>query len=319
MRELLRRRVPHIVGGYLAASWGLLEFSSWTVDQYALSPELTNLVAFTLLLVLPMVAILAWRHGAPGQDAWTRADAAVIGLTVIVAGGVLVTVFGGRQLGAVTTTQVLTDEQGNTVERAIPKAEFRRSVLAWDFDNDSGDPDLDWLRSGLWLALVQDLSQDLFVTPVDPADVRVQRPLVEAGFQLPYDVPLPLKRRLAGDRGVDHFLAGEIGQRQGDSLTVRTHLYETRNAREVATRTYRGTDPLEIADRISVDVRRDLGIPDWQIEESVDFPAAEVLTHSPEALREFSAYRVALFQNRLDDAAGAAERATRIDSTFASA
>ena len=78
-------------------------------------------------------------------------------------------------------------------------------------------------------------------------------------------IPLALKRQLSEARGVGHFLAGELSARDGDTLVVATRLYETRNAREVAARTYRGTDPLEIVDRMSIDVRRDLGIPEWQI------------------------------------------------------
>jgi tetratricopeptide (TPR) repeat protein len=319
MRQLLHRRVPHIVGAYFAGSWILLEFTDWAVGQYALSPALTNFLVTTLLLLLPAVAVLAWRHGAPGEDRWTKTDAVVIGLNMFAAGGILMMAFSGQELGAATTVRLLEDDDGNTVERVIPKAAFRRDVLVWDFDNESGDPDLDWLRSGLWLGLVQDLFQDLFVTPVGANDPRVRQPLAEAGFELPYDVPLALKRQLAEARGVGHFLEGELLERDGDTLEVRTRLYETRNAREVAAHTYRGTEPLEMADRMSVDVRRDLGIPEWQIEESVDFPVAEMLTDSPEAFRAMSEYRVAEFQNRLADARAAADAATEIDPTFASA
>jgi len=319
MRKLLDRRVPQIVGAYLATSWVLLEFTDWAVGQYALSPALTNFVVTTLLLLLPTVVVLAWRHGAPGEDRWTRKDAVVAGLNLVVAAGVLVLGFGNQELGAAATVQLLEDDAGNTVERVIPKAAFRRDVMVWDFDNESGDPDLDWLRSGLWLGLVSDLSQDLFVTPVDIFEPRVREPLGEAGFDLPYDIPLALKRQLSEARGVGHFLVGELSPRDGDTLVVTTRLYETRNAREIAARTYRGSDPLEIVDRMSVDVRRDLGIPEWQIEESVDLPAAEILTDSPEAFRAFSDYRAAMYQNRLPRAREAAAAATEIDPEFASA
>jgi tetratricopeptide (TPR) repeat protein len=319
MRQLLHRRVPHIVGAYLATSWILLEFTDWAVDQYALSPNLTNFVVTGLLLLLPAVAILAWRHGAPGEDKWTRTDAAVIGLNMVAAGGILMTVFSGQELGAATTVRLLEDDAGNTVERVIPKAAFRRDVLVWDFDNESGDPDLDWLRTGLWMGLVQDLYQDLFVTPVEVNDLRVRASLSEAGFNLPYDVPLALKRQLAEAVGVGHLLLGEILVQDADTLVVRTLLYETRNAREVAARTYRGAEPLEMIDRMSVDVRRDLGIPEWQIEESVDLPVAETFTDSPEAFRAISDTRVAMFENRLDDVRAAAQAAIESDPAFASA
>ena len=154
MRQLLKRRIPQIVGAFLAGSWIILEFTDWAVDQYAMSPNLTNFVVTGLLLLLPAVAILAWRHGTPGEDKWTRVDATVVALNLIVAGGILMTVFSGQELGAATTVRLLEDDDGNTVERVLPKAEFRRNVLVWDFDNDSGDPELDWLRSGMWIGLV---------------------------------------------------------------------------------------------------------------------------------------------------------------------
>lgn len=319
MRQLLHRRVPQIVGAYFAGSWIFLEFTDWTVDQYALSPALTNFVVTTLLFLLPAVIVLAWRHGAPGQDAWTKTDGAVIGLNLIAAATVLTFAFGDQELGAATTVRLLEDDDGNTVERVIPKAAFRRNLIVWDFDNDSGDPELDWLRNGLWVGLAQDLSQDLFVTPIDIQDPRIREPLNEAGFELPYDVPLALKRRLAEGRGVGHFVEGELLERDGDTLVVRTRLYETRNARQIAERTYRGTDPLEIADRMSVDMRRDLGIPDWQIEESVDLPAAEMFTDSPEAFRVYSRTRHAMYENKLAEARAAADSAAKLDPTFAAA
>jgi len=319
MRQLLKRRVPQIVGAFLAGSWIILEFTDWAVDQYALSPNLTNFVVTGLLLLLPAVAILAWRHGTPGEDKWTRVDGAVIGLNLIAAATVLMMVFSGQELGAATTVRLLEDDDGNTVERVIPKAEFRRNVLVWDFDNESGDPELDWLRSGLWIGLVQDLYQDMWVTPTEVNDPRVREPLRQAGFDLPYGVPLALKRQLAESVGVGHFLLGEIVQQDGDTLVVRTSLYETRNAREVASRTYRGASAFEIADRMSVDVRRDLGIPNWQIEESIDLPLAETLTDSPEAFRLLAETRLAMFENRLSDVRAAAREAVELDPAFAMA
>jgi len=319
MRQLLHRRVPQIVGAFLATSWIFLEFTDWAVDQYALSPNLTNFVVTGLLLLLPAVAILAWRHGAPGEDGWTKTDAAVIGLNLVAAGGILMTVFSGQELGAATTVRLLEDDDGNTVERVLPKAEFRRTVLVWDFENESGDPELDWLQSGLWMGLVQDVYQDLFVTPLEVNDLRVREPLRKAGFELPYGVPLALRRQLSEAAGAGHFLVGKILKQDGDTLVVRTLLYETRNAREVASRTYRGVDPFGMVDRMSVDVRRDLGIPNWQIQESTDLPVAETLTDSPEAFRALSETRVAMFENRLADVRAAAQRAIEADPTFATA
>ncbi len=314
IRSLLDRRVPQLTGIYLIASWGFVQFVDWAVNQYSLSPAITNFVVTLLLLLLPTVLVIAWRHGAPGEDSWTRIDGAAIGLNLAAAGGILFVAFSGQELGAATTVKLVEDEAGNTVERVVPKAAFRRNVLLYDFDNESGDSDLDWLRTGILFGVSVDLVQDLFMTVVTADAVREF--LAEAGFGLTDNIPLSLKREAAERRSLGHFMDGAV-RTDGDTLVVETRLYETRNARQVATRTYRGTDPLELADRISVDLRRDLGIPDWQVEESVDLPAAELLTHSPDAFRLLSKMQVAGRSNDLVAARSLAEEAVARDSTFA--
>ena len=284
IQKLLDRRVPQLTGLYIVAAWGFLQFVDWAVEQYALSPVLINLVVTALLLLVPMIVVLAWRHGAPGEDSWTKVDAAVIGLSLIVTGGILNLTFGGQELGAATEVRLIEDDDGNTVERVIPKAAFRRDVLLWNLDNESGDPDLDWLQAGMMMGIGVDLAQDPFVRAVDATYPTVMEPLTEAGFDEPVGLPLTLKRSGAERLSLGHFLDGEV-DRDGDTLVVRTRLYETHSARQVAAHTYRGTDPLEISDRASVDLRRDMGIPEWQIAEALDLPAAEIVTELPEAFR----------------------------------
>lgn len=318
MRELLRRRVPQIVGAYLAAGWVFLEFTSWAVNQYQLSPALSNLVLTTLLLLLPAVALLSWRHGAPGEDRWTRTDAAIIGLTVLLAGGVLTSVFRGHELGAATTVRVLEDADGNLVERAIPKEAFRRKVVIWPFDNPTGEPDLEGLQMGMADGLEFDLSQDLFVsTPSTKGDNGVAERLRKMGYALPLRIPLALKRDMTEVVGAAQFLEADLEQLSGDTLSVTTRLYDTETARQVVTHAYRGTDPLEMIDRMSLDVRRDLGIPDWQIEASMDLPAAQVTTASREALSLYGDAWLAFNGSDWEALGRFARAAVAIDPDFA--
>ena len=44
MAELLRRRVPQVMGVYLAAGWGLLEFTDWAVGRFEASSGVTDVV-----------------------------------------------------------------------------------------------------------------------------------------------------------------------------------------------------------------------------------------------------------------------------------
>ena len=65
MSELLRRGVPQVVGVYLAAGWGLLEFTDWATGRFDLSNGAADLVVGTWILFLPIIAIAAWRLGHP--------------------------------------------------------------------------------------------------------------------------------------------------------------------------------------------------------------------------------------------------------------
>ncbi|NNM07167.1 MAG: tetratricopeptide repeat protein [Gemmatimonadetes bacterium] len=72
LEELLRRRMPQIVGLYLAAGWGLLEFTDWATGRFGLSAFWEDSVVVSWALLLPVVAGLAWRWGAPGSSPLPR-------------------------------------------------------------------------------------------------------------------------------------------------------------------------------------------------------------------------------------------------------
>lgn len=61
--DLIDRRIPQVLGIYLAAGWGLLEFADWTEGRLATSLQLTDWVIAGWLLLLPIVALAAWRWG----------------------------------------------------------------------------------------------------------------------------------------------------------------------------------------------------------------------------------------------------------------
>ena len=147
IRAALDRRVPQFVGLYVLGSWGFVQFVDWAVGQFLLSPTLTSVVFVALILLLPSVVVIAWRHGAPGQDPWKAVDGVAVGANLLVMAGVLVFAFWGSDLGAATTTKVLEDPDGNVVERVVPNEDLQRSVLLFDLENRSGDSELDWLET----------------------------------------------------------------------------------------------------------------------------------------------------------------------------
>jgi TolB-like protein/Flp pilus assembly protein TadD len=61
--ELVRRRVLHVLGVYLAAGWGMLEFSDWATRRFSWSTSVTDRILVVWLLCLPLVLALAWIKG----------------------------------------------------------------------------------------------------------------------------------------------------------------------------------------------------------------------------------------------------------------
>lgn len=280
--ELMRRRVPHIVGAYFAGGWILLEFTDWAVGRWVLSPHITDFVVTAWLFMIPAVALLAWTHGAPGRDRWTRVEISGIALNLIVAAAVMFGLFRGRDLGAATTTVTVLDEEGRSVERDIPKREFMRRVAVFAFVNESGDAELDWLQLGAPWSLTLDLEQDDWIRSV----TGFVEELSAQGPFSPTHLPLSRQRELARDRFLDYLLVGSI-HGGGDSLVVASRLYDVQTGTLIAEHFFDGSHPLDLVDGVSSRLRKDLDIPSGHVERTPDLPVRELLSDSLVAVRAF--------------------------------
>ena len=74
INKLLDRRVPQILGSYLVAATSLVLFVEYLVDKYQFSDHYPILALFAIIGILPSVIILAYFHGAPGKDVWTKVE-----------------------------------------------------------------------------------------------------------------------------------------------------------------------------------------------------------------------------------------------------
>ena len=74
LKNLLDRRIPQILGSYFVGATTLIFFIDWLVAKYGFSEYYTSLALFGLISILPSVLILAYFHGAPGKDEWTKVE-----------------------------------------------------------------------------------------------------------------------------------------------------------------------------------------------------------------------------------------------------
>ncbi len=259
-RQLFERRVPQVLAIYAGASWGMVEFVNFIVEDFLLSPHWTRVVMTVLLLLLPTVVMIAWFHGRQGRDEVPLAEKIGIPANLVVAVGVLVLLFGGSDLGAATTAVSVETEDGVTVERVVPKPEFRKRTALFPFDAGPGlGEDEAWLTYMTPTVLELDLAADDFFEPLSFNAFR-QR-LMELGFPALLDVPLALKREVAEELHAAFIAAGTVDRVEG-RYRVTLSLYETGSGSAASETVHEGPDFLALVDEMSETLADALEIPD---------------------------------------------------------
>ena len=99
---------------------------------------------------------MAWFHGAPGKDQWTRVEKVVLATNLLGVIGLLLLF--EPPVEATELTSVV-DEKGNQQLVEVAKSGFHQRVIVFFWDNESGDEALDWLGYGLPWMLTRDLDR----------------------------------------------------------------------------------------------------------------------------------------------------------------
>jgi hypothetical protein len=89
IKTLLERRIPQILGSYLVAGTSLILFIEYLIDKYQFPSHYPTLALFALIGILPSVLIIAYFHGAPGKDEWTKVEKIGIPVNVLFIAGIL--------------------------------------------------------------------------------------------------------------------------------------------------------------------------------------------------------------------------------------
>ena len=86
IKEVLNRRIPQILGSYFIAGTSLVLFIEYLVEKYEFPIYLPTMSLIALIGILPSVLILAFFHGAPGKDEWTKIEKIGIPVNVLFIG-----------------------------------------------------------------------------------------------------------------------------------------------------------------------------------------------------------------------------------------
>jgi len=65
---LFRKRLPHILGGYLASAWAALEAAGFLEGRNVISPVLTRAIMFSIPFGFLAASVVGWFHGEKGRQ-----------------------------------------------------------------------------------------------------------------------------------------------------------------------------------------------------------------------------------------------------------
>jgi class 3 adenylate cyclase/tetratricopeptide (TPR) repeat protein len=295
IKDLWQRRVVQVTFVYLLLSY-LVKFGvGFFVKEYFLSPHLTDLVWYILLSLIPSIILLSYFHGKKGMNKWTKTELIGMPVNVVAAVLVMVFVFEGKDLGAITTTLKLQNEEGEQVEKLVLKNEYRKRVIIFNLENTSEDTNLRSLRYSIPEMTKFDLSQDLFFTIQSAGDIYSD--IASAGYVDGTGLPVTLMKKFADEQHMNYFIAGDLNK-EGSEYVVNARVYDTKLTRQISEITVMDESPFDLADKLSVEIKEAVGLPESHISETADLPIKEIFTASESALYYFTRASIA---NALND------------------
>ncbi len=317
IQDLWYRRIPQIMIAYIITIFGIMEFIDMIVNRYLLSPHLFDLALTILLSIVPSIALITFFHGKSGHDKIHKSEKVVVPLNFIALIALIIIIFHEKDLGSVQTTVTLVDEEGKKIEHVIPKSEFRKNIALFFFENDTADSTLNWLQYGISDMLGYDLSQDIFLQVINGYSFINYKGVKEAGFSKGVGLPLTLKLKIADSYHLRYFVSGKF-VKQNEEYSVTTSLYKTKTGRLIEERKFKGTDIFKLVDEMSLQLKKDLEIPELHIEEVKDLPISELFTNSFSALKLYTLGRNAyIFDNDYKTATNYLEQVVKEDQAFA--
>jgi len=248
--ELIERRIPQILGMYVAAVWLAVEIGDWMSERFDVPAQVSSYVFVIMISFLPLVALLAWGHGRPGKDKWTQKQIIFIPFNLILV-YFSVNAFIKPAVQATEVLSIVDEQTGQMVEFEVAKSGLNQKVAGFFWENKTNDEELEWLSYGaMWL-----ISQDLLRTPIisiqTPYDSDVMLGKIRnRGYKKAIGEPLSLDLSIANDKDAQWLIKGQISK-DGSQLEFKAFLYEVVTGALVTTVTSTQNDWLFALDDVA--------------------------------------------------------------------
>lgn len=316
MEDLWDRKVPQYLGTYLAVGFGLLQFLEFISSRYNLESYWVDKYLIIWLALLPAIATLAYfGENLRPFFAFTRLRWPKL---LILGNAILALALGGFAFSDGATDQgkvvELTDEEGNTVQALVPTLQKVKTIACFQFENLTGDEEQDW-----WgVAFSHLLQLNLEQRPEFYAISEYTLNGYYNGMGLPSFTPpsTGIQREIASKSRNDYFSRVSYDIKEG-KFTLKGHLYNTRNGKEILDIDVTDEDPYAAIDQVKQQIFENIPDAFQDVENQVYLPASTLLTSNLEALKCFTKSRIAFYKNPtgLDQVVEWAQKAVELDPT----
>lgn len=333
--ELLKRRIPHILGMYVAAVWLCVEIADWMSERFPVSESLSSYVFVILLSLAPAVAVLAWGHGKPGKDQWTKGQFVVVILNVFLALcaawywvalpqnnlPVPPTTPKQAQLAVTETVMVEDETSGESVAYEVPVKGMSQKVSLSFMPNETGDESLDWMQYGASWLLSKDLNRTPLIaveTPFNSENMKLS--LQDKGYDQAINEPLALSLQVAQSRSAQWLVRGSIIE-ESKQPAFKAEMYDVLTGALVKTVTHQHANWLVALDNISSELSELILADHPTIQQQIpDLSIKDHISSDIGAIKEVvAALHAVAFENDYLKAKAALHNAIAADSTLAEA
>ncbi|MBN1273928.1 MAG: protein kinase [Candidatus Aminicenantes bacterium] len=196
---------------------------------------------------------------------------------------------------------------------------IRKALAVVYLANNTGDPNLDYLKRSLPDLLISDLLQSRYIRVMSTDKIyTVLRDfnLLEAETYSTNEL-----KKIAQACHADYILSGNFSG-SSDSLQVNTFLHDIKNMEITGKETAAGTGGngiFLIVDTLTREIKEDFNLSQDEIYQDIDQDVMEITTSSPEALRHFVTAKIFHNQGKYQESNTELEEAVNLDQEFANA
>lgn len=328
LNAIIKRRLPQILGVYIAGLWLCVEIADWMTERFDILPDFSTYVFIVLLCMVPAVLVIAWGHGQPGKDEWTW------GQSVIVTGNLVLALILAIYMASPTPSASLPETNlGLSINPQTNSGpddylslqdnsnDLSQKVSLFFWTNEDNQSDNDWMRYGVTWLLAKDLKRTPFVSVETPFDSDAMRlALQDKGYDNAIGEPLPLALQIAEKDSSQWLIRGKFSQHE-NSLTFEASLYNVLTGHLVKRISHQTNNMLLALDYISDEIMS-LMLADNE-EESNKIPQLSIQDHisnNIEAIQYLiNSLWLEAFENNVPKAIELLQKATEADPYLAEA